>query len=72
MVKVYCDICGKSLKGNFEDTVNVRFNCYGTVDFKESEDAPKTSFELCKDCATEIRAYLMIPNKKNKRREGAE
>lgn len=65
MVKVYCDICGKALKGNFEDTVNVKFNHYGTVDFK---DEPKTSFELCKDCATEIRAYLMIPNKKNERR----
>lgn len=67
MVKVYCDICGKELKGNFEDTVNVRFNHYGTVDFKD-EDAPKTSFELCKDCAAEIRGYLMIPNKKNKQK----
>lgn len=63
MVKVYCDICGKELKDDYEDTVSLRFNHYGTADFK---DEPKTTFELCKDCATEVRAYLMIPRKRKK------
>lgn len=53
MVKVYCDICGKQLKSDYSNVVNLDFNCYGTADFDKGH-----TYNLCKKCATKIKAHI--------------
>lgn len=53
MIKVYCDMCGKELKSDYSNVVNLDFNCYGTVDFDRGH-----TYNLCKKCAIKAKAYL--------------
>lgn len=53
MIKVYCDGCGKQLKNDFEDTVNMDFNCYGTAKFDD-----RKTYNLCKQCATVVKEFI--------------
>lgn len=53
MIKVYCDICGKQLKDDYSNVINLDFNCYGVAKFER----PKT-YNLCKSCAIEVREHL--------------
>ena len=54
MIKVYCDMCGKTIDENI-DGVNLDFNHYGTVDFKTRWDAEKN---LCIACATRVLNWI--------------
>ena len=60
MVKVYCDGCGKQLMSNFEDVINVDFNCYGTAKFDRVDTR-----NLCKECATVVKEFIeTLPTRK--------
>ena len=52
MIKVYCDICGKELKRNCFDQVNLDFNAYKTSGFESKE------LNLCVDCANEVKSCI--------------
>lgn len=45
MVQVFCDVCGKILKQDCSDQVNIDFNSYGVTGFKWME------VNLCVSCA---------------------
>lgn len=47
MVKVYCDMCLREIDYE-KDGVNLDFNRFGTVRFKQGQDLEK---QLCKSCA---------------------
>ena len=48
MIKVYCDICGKELKSDCSDQVNLDFNAYRTSGFESKE------LNLCVNCAKKV------------------
>ena len=61
MVKVYCDGCGKQLKSDYADVINVDFNCYGTANFERFDTR-----NLCKQCATAVREFIIaLPAKES-------
>lgn len=45
MVQVFCDVCGKILKQDCSDQVNLDFNSYSVTGFKRME------VNLCVSCA---------------------
>lgn len=53
MLKVYCDGCGKQLKSNFADVINMEFHSYGTAEFDDGETK-----NFCKSCATTIKEFI--------------
>ena len=48
MIKVYCDICGKELKSDCSDQVNLDFNAFGTTGFEPKE------LNMCVECANKV------------------
>lgn len=55
MIKVYCDICGRLLKKDCSDQVNLNFNAYGVTGFKTME------VNLCVPCAEFIVSKINNP-----------
>lgn len=54
MVKVYCDMCLREIDYE-KDGVNMDFNRFGTVRFKQGQDLEK---QLCKSCAQRVCDYV--------------
>ncbi len=54
MVKVYCDMCLREIDYE-KDGVNLDFNRFGTVRFKQGQDLEK---QLCKSCAEKVCNYI--------------
>ena len=54
MVKVYCDMCLCEIDYE-KDGVNMDFNRFGTVRFKQGQDLEK---QLCKSCAQRVCDYV--------------
>ncbi len=54
MIKVYCDMCGREI--DYEvDGINLDFNRYGIVKFRQGENLEK---QLCKHCAKKVCDYI--------------
>ena len=54
MIKVYCDMCLREIDYE-KDGVNMDFNRYGTVKFKQGRDLEK---QLCERCAQKVCDYV--------------
>lgn len=54
MVKVYCDMCLREIDYE-KDGVNMDFNSFGTVRFKQGQDLEK---QLCRRCAQRVCDYI--------------
>lgn len=54
MVKVYCDMCLREIDYE-KDGVNMDFNRFGTVRFKQEQDLEK---RLCRRCAQRVCDYI--------------
>lgn len=57
MIKTYCDICGKELKEDCSDQVNLDFNFYGSTGFElklERDYFKGNELNLCVSCAESV------------------
>ena len=52
MIKVFCDNCGKELKEDCSDQVNIDINCFQVSGIKNE------GFNYCPGCAKTIISYL--------------
>lgn len=54
MIRTYCDICGKELKEDCSDQVNIDFHSFGISGFilkLEAHQCKANEINLCVDCA---------------------
>lgn len=57
MIKMFCDICGKELAQDCEDTVNLDFHSFGVSGFEVRLEKYKPladELNLCVDCAEKV------------------
>ncbi len=54
MIKLFCDMCGREIDYDV-DGINLDFNRYGTVKFRQGEELEK---QLCKRCAHKVCDYI--------------
>ena len=54
MIKLFCDMCGREIDYDV-DGINLDFNRYGTVKFRQGEELEK---QLCKSCAQKVCDYI--------------
>ena len=57
MIKTYCDICGKELKEDCSDQVNLDFHAFGITGFivkLQAEQFKANSLNLCVECAEKV------------------
>jgi hypothetical protein len=57
MIKTYCDICGKELKQDNSDQVNIDFNAFGISGFKVNLNGYECTcceVNLCVECAESV------------------
>lgn len=57
MIKTYCDICGRELKEDCSDQVNLDFNFYGSTGFElklEQNHFKGNELNLCVSCAESV------------------
>lgn len=61
MIKVICDICGKVLPDNGEQSVNLDFNCYDIKGSRLRVNHPEDrEYNLCVYCANEMYDTIQV------------